>query len=236
MAATGEDRPGLYVTLEQLHASAHVSFACTTCHSALDATMHAKKDAALASCARCHPKQAELFADGAHAGSPLGVDITCVTCHGNHSVRPAGTPAFHAAMTERCSSCHNEMGERFFGGNPFGMQTHLGRTDVATCWDCHRAHLVEHVSDPRSPVSRANILSTCRRCHTNAPPNFAGIAVHVASSPLPDDPRLRAATLYMLLILVGTFGFFGYHTALQIRHELRRRAERRGHPPIGGVL
>jgi hypothetical protein len=31
----------------------------------------------------------------------------------------------------------------------------------------------------------------------------------------------------MLLILVGTFGFFGYHTALQIRHELRKREERR---------
>jgi nitrate/TMAO reductase-like tetraheme cytochrome c subunit len=236
MAATDENRPALYVTLDQIQGSAHASFTCTTCHTGLNATMHAKRDAARDSCAGCHEKEAELFADGAHANNPLGVKLTCVSCHGNHAVMPTGTSRFHVAMTERCSSCHNEMGERFFGGNPFGMQTHLGRPDVATCWDCHRAHLVLHASDPRSPVNRRNILATCRRCHTNAPDNFADISVHVASSPLPDDPRLRAVTLYMLLILVGTFGFFGYHTALQIRHELRKRREHGEHEQIGGVL
>jgi hypothetical protein len=38
------------------------------------------------------------------------------------------------------------------------------------------------------------------------------------------------------VILVGAFGFFGYHAALQIRHELRRRTEHRDQPPLGGVL
>lgn len=227
MAGTEEDRPELYVDLATIQGSVHSSFACTTCHSGLTATMHAKTDAARSSCAHCHQDEAKMFEEGAHYDNDVGVRLTCVSCHGNHAIQPTGTAAFHLSMTEECSRCHNEMGERFFGGNPFGMQTHLGRPDVATCWDCHRAHLVLPVSDPRSPVNPANILTTCRRCHTNAPDNFADIEVHVASSPLPDDPRLRAVTLYMLLLLVGTFGFFGYHTALQIRHELRKREERR---------
>jgi hypothetical protein len=217
----------LYVDSATIRGSVHSAFACTSCHSGLSATMHAKRDAARGSCVNCHRDEAAMFEQGTHYDNELGVRLTCVSCHGNHAIRDPSTPAFHLEMTEECARCHNEMGERFFGGNPFGMQTHLGRPDVATCWDCHRAHLVLPVSDPRSPVNPTNILTTCRGCHTNAPENFANIEVHVASSPLPDDPRLRAVTLYMLLILVGTFGFFGYHTALQIRHELRKREERR---------
>jgi hypothetical protein len=235
MAGTGEDRPELYVDAAIIAGSVHSAFACTNCHSGLTATMHAKRDAARSSCANCHREEAAMFERGMHADNDLGVRLTCVSCHGNHAILDPSTPAFHTAMTEECSRCHNDMGERFFGGNPFGMQTHLGRPDVATCWDCHRAHLVLHTSDPRSPVNEANILTTCRGCHTNAPANFADIEVHVASTPLPDDPKLRAVTLYMLLMLVGTFGFFGYHTALQIRHELRKRAARGDHPQIGGV-
>jgi hypothetical protein len=227
MAGTEENRPALYVDLATIRGSVHSGFACTKCHSGLTATMHAKRDAARDSCADCHRQEAAMFEQGMHYQNDVGVRLTCVSCHGNHAVQPTNTAGFRVAMTGECSRCHDEMGQRFFGGNPFGMQTHLGRPDVATCWDCHRAHLVLPVSDPRSPVNAANILETCRRCHTNAPANFAGIEVHVASSPLPDDPRLRVVTLYMLLILVGTFGFFGYHTALQIRHELRKRAERR---------
>jgi hypothetical protein len=94
--------------------------------------------------------------------------------------------------------------------------------NVATCSDCHGEHGVLSASDPASPVNKANIVETCRQCHTNAPDAFADIRVHVESSPLPSDPRLRMVTLYMLLILVGTFGFFGYHTVLGIKHEWRK--------------
>lgn len=229
MAATGENRPELFVRPSTIASSVHASFSCITCHSPLTATMHAKLDAARGSCQQCHQKEAKLLAEGAH-GSKAGPALTCVSCHGNHAILPVDSEAFYDQMSAECARCHTEMSKRFFGGNPFGMETHLGRTDVATCWDCHRAHLVLDTSDPRSPVNPANILSTCRKCHVNAPPNFADIEVHVASSPLPDDPRLRAVTLYMILLLVGTFGFFGYHTVLQIRHELSRRSEHRSAP------
>jgi hypothetical protein len=237
LATTVESHPGLLVGLDQIAASAHSDFTCTMCHSGLTGTMHAKLDAARDSCAGCHTEEAALMAEGAHGDPERGSKLSCVSCHGNHRIRDTSSEEFRLQMTEKCSSCHAQMNERFSGGNPFGMETHLGRADVATCWDCHRAHKVQYVSDPDSPVHPTNILATCQECHVGAPPNFADIQIHVASSPLPEDRRLRAVTLYMLFLLVFTFGFFGYHTYLQIQHERRRRAAgggRRG--SVGGVL
>jgi len=222
-ATPGRFREGLYVTHGTLAESVHGIFDCTSCHSALTGTMHERRDAAQSSCVRCHPDQAEAFANGMHAEvTDAGPQPTCVTCHGSHGVPPVDTPAFDTRASRECQDCHNEMGDRFFGGNPFGMETHRGGMNVATCSDCHGAHGVLAADDPASPVNRANILETCRQCHTNAPDNFADIRVHVESSPFPSDPRLRMVTLYMLLILVGTFGFFGYHTVLGIKHEWRK--------------
>jgi hypothetical protein len=235
MASTGENRPALYVRAETIRSSVHSNFTCVSCHSALTSTMHAKRDIARDSCGQCHQEEADMLARGAHGDADAVPKLTCVSCHGNHAILDPSSPEFHTTMTAECSLCHAEMSERFMSGNPFGMETHLGRPDVATCWDCHRAHMVLPVSDPRSPVNPASILSTCRRCHENAPPNFADIQIHVASSPVPSDSRLRMVTLYMLLILIGTFAFFGYHTVLQIRHELEQRRARESHPgPTGG--
>ncbi len=228
MTSNGQTRPGLYVTLDTIGRSVHAGFTCTSCHSSLGSTMHAERDIARRSCATCHEKEAALLVDSEH-GSPDegGAPLTCATCHGNHDIANPSSEAFRLRMAAQCASCHDEMGRRFFGGNPFGMETHLGRPDVAACWDCHGSHQVHDTDDPHSPVNPANILATCRRCHVNAPPNFADIQIHVASSPIPDDPRLRIVTLYMLFLLVFTFAFFGYHTVLQIRHERRRRARER---------
>lgn len=229
LASTGSDRPGLLVRPEVIAASVHGDFGCVSCHSALTSSMHAKLDEAMGSCGGCHKQQASRLFEGGHGSLDAQPRLTCVTCHGFHEILDTRSDEFVDRMDRECSTCHTEMGERFYGGNPFGMETHRGRSDVATCWDCHRSHLVLPVEDPRSPVNPANILATCRTCHRDAPENFADIQVHVASSPLPEDPRLRAVTLYMLLILIGTFAFFGYHTLLQIKHELRRRTERARH-------
>lgn len=227
-AVPGKYLPGLYVTPDALAGSVHSEFTCTTCHSALTANMHARKDAAKDSCQGCHERQAEEYLDGYHGDEGLaeseGPRPTCITCHGSHDIHPADTRDFIHRSSEQCARCHTQMGERFFGGNPFGMETHLGRTDVAACADCHGYHKVLPAENADSPVNPANILTTCRQCHTDAPPNFADVEIHVAQGALPDDPRLRWATLYMLLILVGTFGFFGYLTVLGIRHEWRKSA------------
>jgi nitrate/TMAO reductase-like tetraheme cytochrome c subunit len=215
----------------------HEGFACTDCHSALKSTMHAKKDAARDSCHTCHGQQFEEYEAGYHGTSGEGPRPTCITCHGSHQVQDASTRDFVHRAAEQCARCHEQMNERFMGGNAFGMETHLAGEDVATCADCHGYHTVLPTEDERSPVNEANILTTCRQCHTDAPDNFVDVQMHVAPGPIPNDPRLRVITIWMLTLLIGTFGFFGYLTALGIRHEWQQQAERAaGKSDAGGVL
>ncbi len=237
IADDGEYRPDLYVRPEDLAGSMHEGFVCTDCHSTLRSTMHAKKDAARDSCHTCHEEQFEAYEAGFHGSSGEGPRPTCITCHGSHQVQDANTRDFVHRAAEQCARCHEQMNERFMGGNAFGMETHLAGEDVATCADCHGYHTVLPTEDERSPVNEANILTTCRGCHANAPDNFVDVQMHVARGPIPDDPRLRVITIWMLTLLIGTFGFFGYLTALGIRHEWRRQLEKaRQRPDAGGVL
>ncbi len=215
--------PGLLVTDDRLNASVHADLSCTDCHSPLTNTLHPKNDRAATSCADCHSPEAGAVAAGAH-GTPsaLGPSPTCATCHTAHDVVPAAAPGFDEGVAARCAACHTRMSTHAFGSNPMGMETHLGRVDVATCDDCHEAHAVRPASDPASSVSPQHKLETCRRCHTNAPPNFRDIQIHVANGPLPGDLRLGIATLWMLGILIFTFAFFGWLTLLGIRHDWRQ--------------
>ena len=237
VADDGQYRPDIYVRPEDLAGSMHAGFSCIDCHSALKATMHARSDAARDSCHTCHEEQYADYEAGYHGTSGEGPRPTCITCHGSHGVRDASTRDFAHRASEQCARCHEQMNERFVGGNPFGMDTHLAGVEVATCADCHGYHAVLPSEDPRSPVNEANILSTCRQCHVNAPPNFVDVQMHVAEGPIPDDPRLRIITIYMLTLLIGTFGFFGYLTVLGIRFEWQRQADRaRERSGTGGVL
>lgn len=237
IADDGRYRPGIYVRPEDIAGSMHGDFSCIDCHSRLQATMHARRDAARESCANCHTDQAAAYEAGYHGTSGEGPKPTCITCHGSHDVQEADTRDFVHRASEQCARCHEQMNERFTGGNAFGMSTHLAGEDVATCADCHGYHTVLPSEDPNSPVNEANILTTCRQCHANAPANFVDVQMHLSEGPIPDDPRLRIVTIYMLTLLIGTFGFFGYLTALGIRFEWRRQAERaRSRSGIGGVL
>jgi Cytochrome c3 len=217
-------RDALYVTDAQIAASVHAELTCTDCHDELTATGHSPDDDPLSACAACHDKEAQAYAKGAHAQqSELGPSPDCATCHGAHDVQPADAPGAAERVSARCVACHRQMSDHQFGSNPMGLETHLGRLDVATCWDCHEAHEVLPASDPGSSVSQQNKLTTCRQCHTDATANFRAIEIHVADGPLPNEPKLRFAMVWMLAILIFTFAFFGWLTILGIRHEWRRR-------------
>jgi nitrate/TMAO reductase-like tetraheme cytochrome c subunit len=224
----GEYRPDLLVRLDDIESSVHSGFTCITCHSTLISTMHDRADSARDSCAGCHEVESLGYEAGSHGPSGEGPRPTCITCHGAHQVQDAETRTFVHRAAEQCARCHQQMNERFPGGNAFGMETHLAGPEVATCADCHGYHTVLPVEDPSSPVNEANILSTCRTCHTKAPENFVDVQMHLADLPMPEDPRLRLVTIYMLTLLIGTFGFFGYLTLLGVRHEWQRNLSR-GH-------
>jgi predicted CXXCH cytochrome family protein len=73
-----------------------------------------------------------------------------------------------------------------------GKRMAAGEVRVATCSDCHAAHGINRVSDPRSPVAPLNVTTTCARCHGDtarmtpfgrnaAPPGDWSASVHAAA-------------------------------------------------------
>jgi hypothetical protein len=83
---------------------------------------------------------------------------------------------------------------------------------VAACYDCHGYHDVQPPSDPRSHLSRTNILATCQQCHPGATVKFTEYQPHANPLDGKNYPLLHAVFLGMTGLLIGTFAFFGLHT------------------------
>ena len=218
---------GFYVPASELAASMHKDLACIDCHLETSGVLHknptAERAAAAASCGGCHEDQQAAWAASSHAKAPAGKGPTCVTCHGNHDAQAADNRTFISDSAALCSSCHTERGSNFSDHNYHGKETSLGRIDVAVCADCHGPHQVLPASDPASSVSEQNVVATCSKCHPGANDNFGDIQIHVDANPIPSDPKLALATVYFIVVLTATFGLFGWHMILGLKHEWRTR-------------
>ena len=84
--------------------------------------------------------------------------------------------------------------------------------EVAACYDCHGHHNVFPASDPRSHLSKTNILATCQKCHPGATMGFTEYEPHANPLDGKNYPVLHGTFLFMTALLVGVFVFFGGHT------------------------
>lgn len=117
------------------------------------------------------------FQNDVHAGAGL----TCTSCH-QASARPAPASEFAAPrrtdIAPLCAKCHADAAymRQFapqvrvdqlaqYVTSVHGKRMAAGEDRAATCSDCHGAHGVVRVSDPRSPVAPLNAARTCARCH-----------------------------------------------------------------------
>ena len=144
------------------------------------------------SCVDCHAKlegklkvAAERSATSVHGHKGMN----CTTCHAGHaeaeSKQRAHSGAFRgsisrAQVTELCGTCHAD-GDRMKTFNPslrtdqlalyhtsvHGKMRDKGDEHVAVCTDCHGAHDILPINDPRSPVHPTNVAATCKRCHAD---------------------------------------------------------------------
>lgn len=146
-------------------------------------------------CVRCHldleeerlSVPATYFVQSVHGRA--GFD--CVVCHGGDAAA-TGRQTAHAGtvskpprrrIPELCSRCHSraEYMKRFspdirvdqlaqYRTSVHGQRLLvLGDTRVATCVDCHSAHLVVSPDDDRSSVHPARLPGTCGGCHASEP-------------------------------------------------------------------
>jgi len=212
-----------------------VTATCTSCHTAHHVLPRTDPESSInashvpATCGQCHHGIQQQFDNSIHSArvAKSGKELPiCSDCHTAHTIRRTDLVAFRLDIMDKCGRCHQEIAKTYFD-TYHGKVSRLGYAKTAKCYDCHGAHDVLPISDPRSHLSRANVAATCGKCHAGATRRFAGYLTHATHH----DPRKYPFLFYtfwgMTTLLVGTFFFSGVHTllwfprAFQLRRELR---------------
>jgi uncharacterized protein with PIN domain len=212
-----------------------VTATCTSCHTAHgelpasnpDSTVNPKK--VPATCGACHHGIEQEFEQSVHSRlvTKTQKDLpVCSDCHSAHSISRTDDSGFRLEIMNKCGRCHEEIAKTYFD-TYHGKVSRLGYTKTAKCYDCHGAHDILRVSDPRSRLSRANVVETCRQCHHDATRRFAGYLTHATHHDPRKYPYLFWTFWGMTTLLISTFVVSGIHTllwlprAVQMRRELR---------------
>ena len=170
---------------------------CTDCHGAHYVTSPSQPRAKISStCSQCHQNLYEVYAGSVHGKALIeenNLDVpVCTDCHRSHTMEDPRTAAFRLKSVSLCSSCHgNKKLMQKYGISTNVVESYLndfhGREvalvgkqgkDIwareAVCTDCHGVHDIQMVDNPDSPVIKANLVTTCGKCHPDATTNFPG--------------------------------------------------------------
>jgi hypothetical protein len=232
-----------------------VTATCTSCHTAHrilpskdpQSTVNPKN--VPATCGTCHNGIQEQLVSSIHSATVTHTDKelpVCSTCHSAHSISRTDENGFQLDIMTKCGRCHAQIAQTYFD-TYHGKVSRLGYTKAAKCYDCHGAHDIQNVNDPRSHLSRANVVQTCQKCHATATRRFAGYLTHATHHDPEKYPILFWTFWGMTALLAGTFIVGGIHTALwfpralQMRRELKQEEAREaaensrveGEPPGG---
>jgi predicted CXXCH cytochrome family protein len=186
-------------TLESVHARAVArgdlkAPVCIDCHGSHDIQRPAVPRTRVAEmCGRCHASAATTFAGSVH-GQDVASNVadvpTCTDCHGAHRIAGPDQQGWRSSTPEICGKCHGDpVRMAKYGLSTNVLKTYLAdfhgktasfravakrpeHTVVAVCSDCHGTHGVVRVNSPSSPVLRANLATTCRKCHSSASVQF----------------------------------------------------------------
>jgi len=199
-----------------------VTAVCTNCHGDHNIQKHTDPDSTIGrnhvveTCGKCHAGIAAVFKESIHGkklaeGSALAP--VCTTCHSAHRIVRTDAQGYQLQVVKECGDCHGEY-LATYRDTYHGKITRLGYTKVARCSDCHSAHNIQKVSDPRSTLSPENKADTCRKCHPKANENFIKYIAHSTKGKQVQFRVLFWTVLLMTALLIGTFAFFGVHTLM----------------------
>ena len=213
------------------------SAVCNDCHGSHDIRGASDPGSMVAranindTCAACHKGVVDRYAASVHGqmfnDSPDDAPV-CTSCHSAHETERAMDARFLLTVVERCSSCHVEQGYTF-SKNYHGQVTGLGYTNAAQCPDCHGAHGILPLENKASMAHPDNLVATCGKCHPGANRNFTMYMPHADYHDAERYPMLYFVYLAMVILLTGTFAFFGIHTLLWlIRSTIEKMSDRSG--------
>ncbi len=212
-----------------------VTAMCTSCHTAhsilprSDSASSVNPKNLPATCGRCHHGIEEQFEKSIHSVlvSTSGKELpVCNDCHTAHTIRRTDELGFKLEIMQQCGRCHQEIAKTYFD-TYHGKVSQLGYTKTAKCYDCHGAHDILPVADPRSHLSREHVVATCQQCHQGATRRFAGYLTHATHHDPKKYPFLFWTFWGMTTLLIGTFVFGGIHTLLWLPRAFQMRRARR---------
>ncbi len=212
-----------------------VTATCTNCHTAHRVLPHQNDSSSISrknipeTCGRCHHGIQEQFQSSVHATKVGHTEKSlpvCNDCHTAHTIRRADEEGFKLNIMSQCGRCHEDIAKTYFD-TYHGKVSQLGYTKTAKCYDCHGAHDILPIADPKSHLSRENVVATCQKCHPGATRRFAGYLTHATHHDPEKYPFLFWTFWGMTGLLLGTFAFSGIHTLMWLPRALQMRRERR---------
>ncbi len=196
---------------------------CVDCHGAHNIMAPDRpKSKVSQTCNRCHGEIYETYIKSVHGkaltnGGNTDVPV-CTDCHRAHDIVDPRTNSFLLQTPQLCGGCHSD--ETLM--KQYGISTHVVETYLrdfhgvsttfykgateninswkAVCTDCHGVHDIAAVEDKNSPVLKANVVNTCRKCHPSATPDFPDAWLS-HYEPSPD----KAASVYYVKLFYKFF-------------------------------
>jgi nitrate/TMAO reductase-like tetraheme cytochrome c subunit len=201
---------------------------CASCHGAHDVRLPKDPESSMgranqaATCGKCHEGIVEKYAGSVHEQAVKKGDAkapVCSDCHTAHGIQSSEATKFKLDVVAECGTCHEES-MHTYRDTFHGHVTELGFARMAKCADCHGAHDIAAMDDPRSRVVGANLVETCRSCHPTATQSFTQYDPHADPSDKKRSAPLYYTALAMKGLLAGVLGFFGLHTLLWLGRGL----------------
>ena len=199
-----------------------VTAMCTDCHTAHHVLPKENPESSVNhqnvphTCAKCHSGIYEKFVRSVHADT-LGTSTktlpSCTDCHKSHTITRTDSQGFKQQILNQCGGCHQEVTKTYFE-TFHGKVFQLGATVAAKCHDCHGSHDILPPDDPKSHLSRQNIVATCGQCHEGSHRRFAGYLTHATHHDRKKYPALFYSFWFMTALLVGTLALASTHTLL----------------------
>lgn len=215
---------------------------CTDCHTThlnlkqSDERSSVHPNNLAATCGKCHKGIYDQFMDSDHGYKAGQTDLklpTCETCHTAHNIANVKSDRFTSQITVQCGKCHEQLAETYLE-TYHGKAHQLGYGQAASCSDCHGAHNIYKMDNPKSTIGPRNIVKTCQKCHTDANMKFTGYLTHATHYNKEEFPWLYYTFWAMTSLLLSVFLIFGLHTLLWLPRSIGHMIKKREHPKIVG--
>ena len=224
---------------------------CTDCHGAHEilAANNAKspiyKFNVPATCGKCHTDIDNTFMQSIHGQAIARGNAqapVCTDCHGIHSIKSHADPNSPSAeqnvSMDTCARCHEgvRLSQEFgvpgnrvnsYFDSYHGLAAEGGSVVAANCSSCHGVHNILPSSDPHSTINRANLGTTCGKCHQGVTQKFTQTRVHLEDGLHPNDigsivvKWVRLVYIALILLVIGAM--FLHNAIIWRRKAIDRR-------------